>query len=390
MKKKRSKEKLLLTNNANVTKRNWRLVGITLFSMSLGLMVSEEAKADTVKNPPEATVQDSSSTVESEQLNTINVVTADSSKAASSTASTEDSSNKSDAVPVTGNSTTASSNDKHKAEPALETTPAQKAGTERSVEATPASEADNTKESSSSDSQVQSEKQASNLVRPAAKSMVKTTSQSAIKAAAPQPVAATTPEKGGVADYTYDDSKATAPETPWQKVEYKGLQYFNDPTRALNYDDPAYPPIPSAKGWSVYVYYYHANKKHGQGWMLLPQLDPNDASKGTKNPPDFEGDQDGGERINTKTGEWHYPGDPGYSAQDLMAAGVNTYVSIFPNLQVAQVNFIDDSTGKTLGVTQLNGRTEYTSTYHPDNKIAQLKKKWLYTCQLEFSGYVDL
>ncbi len=188
------------------------------------------------------------------------------------------------------------------------------------------------------------------------------------------------------AGWSYDDSRATPATSPWIRENYQPFTYLNDPvdpTRMLPYTDPSYPLIHCYNGWTAYVRYYHENRQHGLGYRALPQVNENDRSQGCRLVP-FEGDTEGQERIprdvdgNPMRGV--YPDEAAYAALRDPGARVfppealNTLGYLFPDTQIARVTYVDDDTASVLGEVTLMGKSEYTSTYHPDAQLALLRQ----------------
>ena len=186
------------------------------------------------------------------------------------------------------------------------------------------------------------------------------------------------------AGWSYDDSRATPATSPWIRENYQPFTYLNDPvdpTRMLPYTDPSYPLIHCYNGWTAYVRYYHENRQHGLGYRALPQVNENDRSQGCRLVP-FEGDTEGQERIPRDADgspmKGVYPDEDGYAA--LRAPGARVFIPeqldtlgyLFPDKQIARVRYVDDDTAAVLGEVTLIGKSEYTSTYHPDAQLALL------------------
>lgn len=188
------------------------------------------------------------------------------------------------------------------------------------------------------------------------------------------------------AGWSYDDSHATPALSPWVRENYRPFTYLNhptDPTKMLPYTDPSYPLIHCYNGWTAYTYYYHENRQHGLGYRVLPRVNENDRSQGCRLIP-FEGDTEGQERIPRDADgspmKGVYPDEDGYAA--LRAPGARVFIPeqldtlgyLFPDKQIARVRYVDDDTAAVLGEVTLIGKSEYTSTYHPDAQLALLRK----------------
>ena len=64
--------------------------------------------------------------------------------------------------------------------------------------------------------------------------------------------------------------------------------------------------------------------------------------------------------------------DPG--ARVFIPEQLDTLGYLFPDKQIARVRYVDDDTAAVLGEVTLIGKSEYTSTYHPDAQLALLRK----------------
>lgn len=138
--------------------------------------------------------------------------------------------------------------------------------------------------------------------------------------------------------------------------------------------DRVYDFIKGANGWSSGVYYYHQNKQHTAGYHALTPVDANDRSKGYQ-VPDFEADILGGERIALdKDGHLigAYPGESHYSSM-APGAAVNTYITLHPDRQRAEINFLDQTTNSSLGKVVLWGYSGVQSQFKVDDLLAKLK-----------------